>query len=238
MRFPFLSRARLKTLRVMRKPKSKPSSSSQMAAHHTLSDILWTSLLALKESADAFPPLQSAVGGVIALCDIAERAKHSKADACAIAIRTKEIIDVVADAVPDGSVISPPMLRSIERFTVLLEEIGSSMEVIALTGGVSRIVHLNRNERALKAMKTRLEDTYWDFLAASALRLEVGQTQLAIQQEKFGVQQDQIHLDLKTVSETTSNVALELRQLLFQARVAVLFGRPLIRPLFNLLTSP
>jgi hypothetical protein len=47
-----------------------------------------------------------------------QRAKHSKADARDIALRTKEIVDIVADAVPDPSAISSPMLRSIGRFTV------------------------------------------------------------------------------------------------------------------------
>jgi hypothetical protein len=94
---------------------------------------------ALKESADTFPPLKSAVSGVVALFEIAEvggclhlaatpkhadiatrtpqRAKHAKSDAHAIALRTKEILDVVADAVPDGSAIPAPMAQSIQRFT-------------------------------------------------------------------------------------------------------------------------
>lgn len=67
MWFPFPSRAK-------RKPqlttKLKPVSSGLPPS--ALPDILWTSVLALKESADAFPPLKSAVGGVVALCDIAE----------------------------------------------------------------------------------------------------------------------------------------------------------------------
>ncbi|KAJ7920198.1 hypothetical protein B0H13DRAFT_1867831 [Mycena leptocephala] len=201
MRFLFPSRARLRTSRAM--VKLKPVQSSR--ASSTLSDVLWTSVLALKESADAFPPLKSAVSGVIALFDIAERAKHSKSDALTIALRTKEIMDVVADAVPDPSKISPPMLLSIERFSMeahrffsLLQEINCSMQTIALTGGVSRVMHLNRNERVLKAIKARVDDTYRDFLAAAAIRIEVQQTALAVRQEK-------IHLDLEAVSATTYN---------------------------------
>jgi hypothetical protein len=37
-----------------------------------LPDILSTSLFALKESADAFPPLKGAVGGVLAVWDVAQ----------------------------------------------------------------------------------------------------------------------------------------------------------------------
>jgi hypothetical protein len=46
-----------------------------------------------------------------------QRAKNSKSDARDIAHRTQEILDVVVDAVPDPTVISAPMLQSIERFT-------------------------------------------------------------------------------------------------------------------------
>lgn len=60
MGFPFPSRA---------KRKRKAQFLSVFRAH---SDVTWTSLIALKESADAFPPLKSAVSAVIALCDVAE----------------------------------------------------------------------------------------------------------------------------------------------------------------------
>jgi hypothetical protein len=67
MVFPFPSRAKRKPPFLGGKPKLLPPRAS-----HTLPDVLWTSMLALRDSADAFPPLKSAVGGVIALCDIAE----------------------------------------------------------------------------------------------------------------------------------------------------------------------
>ncbi|KAJ6564567.1 hypothetical protein B0H19DRAFT_1286086 [Mycena capillaripes] len=109
------------------------------------------------------------------------------------------------------------MLLSIEKFPVLLDEIGCSMQVITLTGRVSRIVHLNRNERALQDIKSKLDDTYRDFLAASALRHEVQQTQLVLQQTRlalqqiefvtqkteFAKQQTQTQLEIKTVSAET-----------------------------------
>jgi hypothetical protein len=115
------------------------------------------------------------------------------------------------------------MLLSIERFSILLEEIKCSMENISLTGGVSRVVHLNRNERVLQDIKTRLDDAYRDFLAAAAIRMEVQQTALAVQQET-------IHLDLKAVSATTNNLAVDLRRSLAHTQWTVLFGRPLQLP--------
>ncbi|KAJ7289141.1 hypothetical protein C8J57DRAFT_1493597 [Mycena rebaudengoi] len=169
----------MQRFRFRRKVKLKPPNQASSRNGSTFSDILWTSLCALKESADAFPPLKSAVGGVVALWEIAERAKHSKTDARDIALRTREIIDVIADAVPDGTKIPPAMLRSIERFTLMLEEIRISMEAITLTGGVSRIAHLPENERRVRDIKARLDEQYHDFSVASSLRVEVQQTAIA-----------------------------------------------------------
>ncbi|KAF7375846.1 hypothetical protein MSAN_00474700 [Mycena sanguinolenta] len=161
MRFRFPSRARLK-------PKLLRSGSG------TRSDILKTSLLALKESADVFPPLKTAVGGVIALWDIAERATHSKAEGRSIAERTQEILDVLADAIPDASAIAPSMLESnIDRFTSLLDEIKSGLEQIEHAKTFSRIRRLNRNARTLAELRSRLDEAYMDFVVASTLRLEI-----------------------------------------------------------------
>ncbi|KAJ7474047.1 hypothetical protein FB451DRAFT_283891 [Mycena latifolia] len=152
MRFPFASGAKLK-------PKVRHPSLST-----TRSDVLRTSLAALKESADGFPPLKSAVGGVVAIWDVAEGAKRSKADARDIAQRTEAILYVVADAIPDGSVIATPMLQSIERFTILLDEINGTMQQIAHAKTLSRVCHLNRNARTLADMRSRLDDAYRDFI--------------------------------------------------------------------------
>ncbi|KAJ7930877.1 hypothetical protein B0H13DRAFT_2309179 [Mycena leptocephala] len=152
MRLPFPSRG----------GSPAPTAKLKTLSSEAFPDLLSTSLLALKESADAFPPLKSAVGG---------RAKHSKAGARNIALGTSAILDVIADAVPHASLI-PSMILSIERFTRLLDEIESSMDAIALTGRFSRVIHLNRDERALQDIRTKLDDAYRGFMAASALRVE------------------------------------------------------------------
>ncbi|KAJ7864313.1 hypothetical protein B0H14DRAFT_2736672 [Mycena olivaceomarginata] len=181
----------------------------------TLPDLLETTLLALKEASDAFPPLKSAVGGVVALRDIAERAKHSKSDARDIAEQTIKILAVIASTVPDRSVI-PSLLQSrIESLIDLLDEVRSSMEILAHTRGVSRLVHLNRNERTLSSIKARLDDEYRGFLVASALQVEAQQAelvkqqletakqqaQLADQQMQLSIQQAYIHEDVRAKTE-------------------------------------
>ncbi|KAJ7918530.1 hypothetical protein B0H13DRAFT_288101 [Mycena leptocephala] len=199
----------------------------------TLPDVLWTSLRALNESSDAFPVLKSAVGAVVSICDIAQRAKHSKSDACGIALRTKEILDVVADAVPDPLAIPPLMLQSIMRFTNLLDEIRPRLEAIALTTVISRVLHLNRNERLLQGIKAQLDDAYRDLVAASTLRVEVQQTKIAVQQTKLSVQQTQLYvqqtqtqLDVGQIVQATECLAADLSRLLFYSRFTVFLASP------------
>ncbi|KAJ7087437.1 hypothetical protein C8R44DRAFT_820106 [Mycena epipterygia] len=205
MRSPFPSRAKKKpSLAKTPKPKS--------FTPHALPDVLWTSILALKESADAFAPLKSVVGGVIAIWDIAERAKHSKAAAEDIARRTKEILDVIADTVPDPAAIPPPMLYHIQRFEVLLDEIKCAMEKISLTGGVSRLVHLNHNEHIPQGIKAQLDDAYRDFLAASILRLEVTQSSTQIAVAK--------------ISAETTNISTQLSHAVFYTELTVFLAHP------------
>ncbi|KAF7350916.1 hypothetical protein MSAN_01653700 [Mycena sanguinolenta] len=169
--------------RVKLKPLSAPNQTpSSRSTDSTFSDVTWISLCALRDSADAFPPLKSAVSGVVALWEIAKRAKSSKTDGRDIALRAKEIVDVIADAVPDGSDIPPPMLQSIVRFTVTLEEIRIRMTAIALTKGFSRLTHLRQNEETVRGIKARLDHEYQIFLTASALRLELQQQRIAAEQ--------------------------------------------------------
>ncbi|KAJ7087455.1 hypothetical protein C8R44DRAFT_30753 [Mycena epipterygia] len=203
MRFTVPSRARLKPSSKISKPKSRTTGA--------LPDVLWTCVLALKESADAFPPLKSAVGGVVALCNIAEHAKHSKSDARDIALRTKTILDLVADALPDGSEIPPHMLLSIERFTVLLDEIQCRMETIAFAGRVSRVIHLNRNAHVLQDINVQLDDAYRDF-AASLLRVEVTQSNT--------------HKTVTEISAEATNSSIQLSDVVFYSRLTVFLAHP------------
>ncbi|KAJ6482762.1 hypothetical protein C8R45DRAFT_1100013 [Mycena sanguinolenta] len=175
---------------------------------NALPDVLWTSILALNDSADAFPPLKSALGAVVAVCQAAERTQHCKSEARAIALRVMDIVDVVADAVPDGSDISSQMLDSIFRFSLLLDEIRSAMEDISLAGALSRFKHLNRNESRLQNFKVKLDNAYRDFLAASTLRLEVQQTLLVTQQKQLAIQQTGSTLQLENISAATARLLI------------------------------
>ncbi|KAJ7227945.1 hypothetical protein C8J57DRAFT_1730734 [Mycena rebaudengoi] len=93
------------------------------------------------------------------------------------------------------------------------------MEDIAPSDSLSRLVHLNRHDRTIQGIKARLDAEYRDFIAASALRVEV-------QQATIAQQQAQMQSDIKAVSASTETLPLELSGLLFYSRFAVFLARP------------
>jgi hypothetical protein len=93
-------------------------------------------LTALKESADAFPPLKGAVAGVLHVVDLSQvrtgpnashvqifkppffqKVKSNKDECQKLASRVQEILDRIALAVPDATRISPDLLTRIDEFT-------------------------------------------------------------------------------------------------------------------------
>ncbi|KAF8189520.1 hypothetical protein K438DRAFT_1971643 [Mycena galopus ATCC 62051] len=136
-------------------------------------DIALTSLIALRDSADAFPPLKSVASGVLALWDTAERVKTSKEKAQMLSRRTLEILEGLADAVPDPSNIPPPVLVSIQRFVDLLDEIHHAMDPLTKRRRlISSVLSLNRDEATLESFNKRLEESAQSFMIGSLARME------------------------------------------------------------------
>ncbi|KAJ7797904.1 hypothetical protein B0H14DRAFT_2909104 [Mycena olivaceomarginata] len=116
----------------------------------TYQDLLWTSLTALKTSADAFPPLKGVVGAVISIMEISQRIAHSKKDARELSGQA-----------------------SIERFETTLEEIQSEMNRLMNRSRMWRLKHLNRTEGTLRKFNKRLDDASREFTMGLAVRTEV-----------------------------------------------------------------
>ncbi|KAF7302835.1 hypothetical protein MKEN_01245500 [Mycena kentingensis (nom. inval.)] len=159
-------------------------------------DVIRISLDALRQSADAFPPLKSAVGGVLALWDLTERTKHCKTKAHKVSLHATAILDTIADSVGDPANIPPPMLLSIDRFTSTLGMIHDCLIEVAQTRGISRVVHLRRNEAILEDMLVKLDDAYRTFVIASSIRLEAQQLETAQTQLHFIASQHQYNTRL------------------------------------------
>ncbi|KAJ7148096.1 hypothetical protein C8R43DRAFT_1129251 [Mycena crocata] len=141
-------------------------------------DLLWTSLTALRTSADAFPPLKGVVGAVTSIMEISQRVTHSRRDAQQLAHRTVQTLellaDVISDAISDPSTIPEPMLASIARFQGTLDEIAAAMAFLVAHGPMWRLRHLNRTEGELKDFNRRLDDASRKFIMVSTLRIEAG----------------------------------------------------------------
>ncbi|KAJ7811200.1 hypothetical protein B0H14DRAFT_2860451 [Mycena olivaceomarginata] len=132
------------------------------------SDIALTSLTALLESADAFPPLKSAVGGVLALWNTVERVKTSKEKAKALSRRAYEVLEALTDAVPDPLNISPSMLMSIQRLQFLIE----ACNAMAPLTKRRRLLSLNRDEATLELFNRRLDESFQTFTITGLTRVE------------------------------------------------------------------
>jgi len=136
-------------------------------------DIALTSLIALRDSADAFPPLKSVASGVLALWDTAERVKTSKEKAQMLSRHALEILEGLADAVPDPSNIPPPVLASMQGFVDLLDEIHHAMDPLTKRRRLmSSVLSLNRDEATLESFNKRLEESAQSFMIGSLARME------------------------------------------------------------------
>ncbi|KAJ7575954.1 hypothetical protein C8J56DRAFT_900562 [Mycena floridula] len=140
----------------------------------TTADVSRTTLIALKESSDAFPPLKS-------------RLKSCKSEARALANRCKDVLEHLADAVqPDPANIPPTLMRDLSRFQLLLDDILASTEKMARqpTGtfrvlkGLKGLKRLNRDESELGQFHRCLDEAGQAFVVATTARVEVSVTRI------------------------------------------------------------
>ncbi|KAJ7909053.1 hypothetical protein B0H13DRAFT_1878072 [Mycena leptocephala] len=139
------------------------------------SDAIRTSLTLLKESTDVFPPLKSAVSGVLAVWDLADRVSTSDEDARVLAWRVVSILDAIYNAVGEGTsaTISPGMLQDVLKFEELLHEISTAMEAHLKPRWVRRMLRLRKHESQLVRFTSRLDAASEAFKIGSSSRVEV-----------------------------------------------------------------
>ncbi|KAJ7840270.1 hypothetical protein B0H14DRAFT_2785341, partial [Mycena olivaceomarginata] len=124
------------------------------------SDIDFMSLTALLELADGFPPLKSAVGGVLVLWNTVECVKTSKEKAKALSWHAYKVLKALTDTVPDLSNISPSMLMSIQHFDSVLIE---ACNVMAPLTKRRRLLSLNHDEATLELFNRHLDESFQTF---------------------------------------------------------------------------
>ncbi|KAJ6532927.1 hypothetical protein DFH09DRAFT_1181913 [Mycena vulgaris] len=139
------------------------------------SDAIRECITVLRDSADVFPPLKSAVGGVLAVWDLADRMSTSDENARALAWRAVGILDAIYNAVggADSASIFPGMLQEIVKFEQLLHEISAAMKGQLKAGRFRRVLHLRRHESQLAGFTSRLDAAAEAFKIGSSTRVEL-----------------------------------------------------------------
>ncbi|GLB40767.1 hypothetical protein LshimejAT787_0806380 [Lyophyllum shimeji] len=139
----------------------------------TSADLTKTFVTALRDSADAFPPLKSLAGGVLAVWQTAERAKCSKGRAKALAERCCSLLRIIADAVKDPNDVPPEMNVNLENFKILLEDIQRALNPLQKQNPLKSLAHLNRDQDELDDLNRRLDEAYHGFVISSALMTQL-----------------------------------------------------------------
>ncbi|KAJ7843335.1 hypothetical protein B0H14DRAFT_2585787 [Mycena olivaceomarginata] len=151
---------------------------------------------------DAFPPLKSAVGGVLALWNTAERVKTSKKKAQALSRRAYEVLEALTDAVPDPLNIPPSMLVSIQRFDDVVREARDAMDPLTERRRfVSSVLSLNRDEATLELFSRRLDESFQTVTIA-------GLTQMQIQLLEIKADVTVAHQSLSVAHQALTNLRL------------------------------
>ncbi|KAJ6505401.1 hypothetical protein C8R45DRAFT_923690 [Mycena sanguinolenta] len=156
------ARSRLRRLLGLpRRKRLKEDSGDSPTVTRLTWDAVRTALELLNDSADVCPPLKSAVGGVIALCNLAERLSACNEDAEMLVWRSVTILDTIYQSMdPDTNPIPAHLLDGILRFETLINEIRTAMEAITKkkrVPRVPRVLHLRQNESQLAKFTARLD---------------------------------------------------------------------------------
>ncbi|KAJ7789432.1 hypothetical protein B0H14DRAFT_2944596 [Mycena olivaceomarginata] len=120
-------------------------------------DVVRTSLEVVLSSADHCPPLKSAVGGVIALCNIAERAAACDENAEILIWRAVAILDTMYQSIDANAPIPSHLLNGMVQFEQLILEVRLAMKAMLKRKRVLRVLHLRRSESQLAKFTARLD---------------------------------------------------------------------------------
>ncbi|KAF7367822.1 hypothetical protein MSAN_00846600 [Mycena sanguinolenta] len=159
-------------LRLPRRKRPKEDSSESPTATRLTWDTIRTALELVNDSADVCPPLKSAAGGVVALCNLAERLAACDENAEMLAWRSVTILDTIYHSIdPDAHTIPVHFLDGILQFEKVINEIRTAMEAITKKNRVLRVLHLRRNESQLAKFTTRLDSATEVFTIHSMMSL-------------------------------------------------------------------
>jgi len=148
-------------------------------------DTTRTSLELLSQTSDVFPPLKSAVGGVLALWDLVERVKDVEDEARALLQRANETILLVSELSKLKSHSHAPALQeTIDKFERAVDEIRRALEPWATQKWISRMVRSKRHGATLTALQKKLDQVYQELtLPTMSVTIQTGETVSRLRQD-------------------------------------------------------
>jgi len=194
----------------------------------SLGATLSLALTALKESADAFPPLKGAVGAVVHIRDLRLKVKSNQDEFNKLVSRVEMILEKVADAVPDPTKIPPDLQGRIEEFTTVVAHIGHLMESRSRRKALRRLLSHKEDEEIISDIHRRLDNLESGFTNVSVIKLEIAVATLAKDQES---RLDQLIRIEDGARQDVHKVMQQIDDLRTQVVLTVLFdATPLIMP--------
>ncbi|KAJ6545523.1 hypothetical protein B0H19DRAFT_1167900 [Mycena capillaripes] len=192
------------------------------------SDAIRTALTLLRESTDVFPPLKSAVGGVLAVWDLADRISASDENAQALAWRLVGILDTIYNAVGGGvNAVSPRMLQDILKFEELLHEISTAMAAKLKQGRFHGVLRLRKHESQLARFTSRLDAASEAFKIGSSTRVELTMQKIQADLSSTASVIEHTNVAVEKIQALTSvleQTNIRLRGEVHILRTVVLFG--------------
>ncbi|KAH8110563.1 hypothetical protein DFH11DRAFT_1746451 [Phellopilus nigrolimitatus] len=126
-------------------------------------EFLYVGIGALADSADAFPPLKSAVGGLKHIVDLLLRLKADKKDTVRLLERIDEMCELLEKAIPDVTNMSASFQTAVIELDFELSAIARDTERGAKKTFLKRLIYLRRHEGELSGLREMLEDARNNF---------------------------------------------------------------------------
>ncbi|KZV70160.1 hypothetical protein PENSPDRAFT_456648 [Peniophora sp. CONT] len=141
-------------------------------------DALLFSLKALAQSADAFPPLKSAVGGLLFVANQIELVSSNKAQIGEIYAQIDAFAAALVRAVPDATALSPALEAAIRALADDVEAVCVDIQPITHQRWAVRFLRAKRHDRQLQDLARRLEQAKNTFLITISTSTEMKTTQI------------------------------------------------------------
>lgn len=166
-------------------------------------------LTALKESADAFPPLKSTVSGILHIIELSQKVKSNKENCQKLAWRVQEILDKIAVAVPDATCIPSDLTLRIDEFTRTLGEIELFMESLCRVKVFKRCLRHKEREDTFLEFNQRLDNVIKSFMLISTVKIEILMSQQGTRLQALSDKSDNVEHRLEDIlqkQQVTLNV--------------------------------